>query len=174
MVNLFLSDNFVYTLSFGKYIDYLIDFLNENKLFVIWYNYFEDYWVAYSEEPEWQVRMKILRILQSSSRNLYIFRKANVVIEDIFNFCNTYFHQNDAWAFNECLVYTEDYLFSGIVYFKGMLTLGSHFYNLRYVYDFCLFCELMQLEYDAFCGSEDKVGVLEDIKLYVYQTSFFN
>lgn len=169
------SDTFVYTNSFGGHLETLSQFLREQKISLIWNNCFEGYWLgSFCFLSYYQVRDKISRLFGCKVYNLYLFRHPEGLLEHVLYFCREYFTERDAFAFIRCLAFVDDYVFSGLVYFKGKLLLGTHFYNLRYVFDFYIFCSLLGLECYLYNGSRNVNGVWEFVKSYARKNYFFN
>lgn len=170
----FFSDNFLYTTSFGGNLDTLNDFFRNYRLSLIWYNCFDDYWFVYvAKGAHLRIYNVIYKFLHHRVGKLYVLKYPDVVLESILAFCKKYFTEKDAFAFVRSLVVVDSYVFSGVIYFKGNLSLGTHFYNLRFVFDFCVFCSLLHLDYEVYCGSKNINGIVYGVKEYVRKSYFF-
>jgi len=146
----YFNDNFLYLLNYQvnkDNLEVLADFLEENKLFVLWRLPFSDDWFSFSDGQH-NARLTLDRIFALPRQKLWNFNNAYFLLERVWNFAFKELENKDA-LFLYSYVYNAklNIAFSGIVWKGNKIMLGSNVLFTFHITSFLQFCKDLELDF---------------------------
>lgn len=162
----YFNENFLYLLHYQvnkENLEILADFVERNKLFILWRLPYSSDWFSYSDDQH-NARLTLDRIFALPRQKLWNFNNAYFLLEQIWNFASKELKDKDI-LFLYSYVYNSklNVSFSGIVWKGNKIILGSNVFFTFHITSFLQFCRDLELDFafqikDKFL--QEKVEVL--------------